>query len=78
MASIEERVMKVVAEYLGQDLESVKPESRFVADLGADSIDEVEILIALEDDFDVEISDEVAEEFETVQQVIDYLKQVRP
>lgn len=73
MSSIEERVIKMVAEQLGVKEEDVKPDSSFVDDLGADSLDTVELIMALEEEFDTEIPDEEAEKITTVQQAIDYI-----
>ena len=73
MSSIEERVAKRVAEQLGVKEEDVKPESSFVEDLGADSLDTVELIMALEEEFDTEIPDEEAEKIATVQNAIDYI-----
>jgi len=73
MSSIEERVIKMVAEQLGVKEEDVKTESSFVDDLGADSLDTVELIMALEEEFDTEIPDEDAEKITTVQQAIDYI-----
>lgn len=73
MSSIEERVIKMVAEQLGVKEEDVKPESSFVEDLGADSLDTVELIMALEEEFDTEIPDEEAEKITTVQQAVDYV-----
>ena len=75
MATVEERVKKIVAEQLGQELEDVTPEASFVDDLGADSLDTVELVMALEEEFDIEIPDEVAEKILTVQNSIDYIKE---
>jgi acyl carrier protein len=72
--SIEKRVVKIVAEQLGIDEADVKPESSFVDDLGADSLDTVELVMALEEEFDCEIPDEDAEKIATVQQAIDYIE----
>jgi acyl carrier protein len=66
------RVVKIVAEQLGVPEEEVKHESAFVADLGADSLDTVELVMALEDEFGMEIPDEDAEKITTVQLAIDY------
>lgn len=73
MSSIEERVSKVVVEQLGVNEDQVKPEASFVDDLGADSLDTVELVMALEEEFDCEIPDEEAESITTVQQAIDYI-----
>ena len=74
MSSIEERVKKIVAEQLGVKEEEVKPASSFVEDLGADSLDTVELVMALEEEFETEIPDEEAEKITTVQLAIDYIK----
>ena len=73
MSNIEERVRKLVCEQLGVKEEEVKNESSFVDDLGADSLDTVELVMALEEEFDCEIPDEQAEGITTVQQAIDYV-----
>ena len=70
---IEARVKKIVAEQLGANEADVKTESSFVADLGADSLDTVELVMALEEEFECEIPDEDAEKITTVQQAIDYV-----
>lgn len=70
---IETKIAGVVAEQLGITLEQVTPEKAFVVDLGADSLDTVELIMALEDAFDLEIEDEDAEKLTTVQSVIDYI-----
>jgi len=73
MASIEERVKQIVAEQLGVDEEQVTDTAAFMDDLGADSLDTVELVMALEEEFDVEISDEDAEKIQTVKNAIDYI-----
>lgn len=73
MSNIQERVIKMVAEQLGVKEEDVKAESSFVDDLGADSLDTVELIMALEEEFDTEIPDEEAEKIATVQNAIDYI-----
>ena len=73
MASIEERVKQIVAEQLGVDEEQVTPEAAFMDDLGADSLDTVELVMALEEEFDIEISDEDAEKIQKVQDAVDYI-----
>jgi len=74
MSNIEERVKKIVIEQLGVKEEDVKNEASFVDDLGADSLDTVELVMALEEEFECEIPDEEAEKISTVQQAIDYVK----
>lgn len=74
MENIEELVRKVVAEQLGVKEADIKSESSFVEDLGADSLDTVELVMALEEKFGCEIPDEDAEKITTVQQAIDYVK----
>ncbi len=73
MSSIEERVKKIVVEQLGVSEDEVSNESSFVDDLGADSLDTVELVMALEEEFETEIPDESAEKITTVQQAIDYV-----
>lgn len=73
MSSIEERVKKIVVEQLGVEAEKVTNEASFVEDLGADSLDTVELVMALEEEFDTEIPDEEAEKINTVQAAIDYI-----
>ena len=72
--SIEERVKKIIVEQLGVKEEDVKPEASFVEDLGADSLATVELVMALEEEFDIEIPDEEAEKITTVQSAIDYVQ----
>ncbi|HHF6891721.1 TPA: acyl carrier protein [Haemophilus influenzae] len=72
--SIEERVKKIIVEQLGVKEEDVKPEASFVEDLGEDSLDTVELVMALEEEFDIEIPDEEAEKITTVQSAIDYVQ----
>lgn len=74
MDNIEQRVKKIVAEQLGVAESEVKNEASFVNDLGADSLDTVELVMALEDEFGMEIPDEQAEKITTVQQAIDYAR----
>ncbi len=73
MSSIEERVKKIVVEQLGVNESEVSGDASFVDDLGADSLDTVELVMALEEEFDCEIPDEEAEKITTVQQAIDYI-----
>jgi acyl carrier protein len=74
MESVEQRVKKIVAEQLGVNEADVKIESTFVDDLGADSLDTVELVMALEEEFECEIPDEEAEKITSVQQAVDYIK----
>ena len=73
MSSINERIKQIVAEQLGLDEDQVTNEASFMDDLGADSLDTVELVMALEEEFDIEISDEDAEKIQTVQDAIDYI-----
>jgi acyl carrier protein len=73
MENIEQRVKKIVAEQLGVNESEIKIESSFVDDLGADSLDTVELVMALEEEFECEIPDEEAEKITNVQQAIDYI-----
>lgn len=75
MATIEERVKKIIVEQLGVDDDEVTPAAHFVDDLGADSLDTVELVMAFEEEFNMEIPDEDAEKIGKVQDAIDYLKQ---
>ena len=71
--SVEERVIGIVAEQLSIDADEIKNESSFIDDLGANSLDTVELVMALEEEFDIEISDDEAENISTVQSAIDYI-----
>jgi acyl carrier protein len=73
MSTVEERVKDIVAEQLGVNKEQVTNEASFVDDLGADSLDTVELVMAFEEAFDIEIPDEEAEKITNIQQVIDYI-----
>ena len=72
-SNIEDRVKKIVAEQLGVKLEEITNDSSFVEDLGADSLDTVELVMALEEEFETEIPDEEAEKITKVQEAIDYV-----
>jgi acyl carrier protein len=74
MSTIEERVKKIVIEQLGVKEDEVTANASFVDDLGADSLDTVELVMALEEEFETEIPDEEAEKITTVQQAVDYIK----
>tara|TARA_B100000686_G_scaffold211552_1_gene218432 strand:+ start:2397 stop:2633 length:237 start_codon:yes stop_codon:yes gene_type:complete len=73
MDKVEQRIKKIVAEQLGVNEAEIKNESAFVDDLGADSLDTVELVMALEEEFECEIPDEEAEKIHTVQQAMDYI-----
>ncbi len=73
MSSIEDRVKKIVSEQLGVKEEEVIPSASFIEDLGADSLDTVELVMALEEEFETEIPDDEAEKISTVQSAIDYI-----
>ncbi len=73
MSNIEERVKKIIIEQLGVNESELQSEASFVDDLGADSLDTVELVMALEEEFDTEIPDEQAEKITTVQAAIDYV-----
>ena len=72
--SVEEKVKEIIIDQLGVDEKQVNKEASFIDDLGADSLDTVELVMALEEEFDVEIPDEDAEKIGTVQNAIDYIK----
>lgn len=73
MSSIEDRVRKIVVEQLGVGEDEVTSEASFIDDLGADSLDTVELVMALEEEFETEIPDEEAENITTVKQAVDYI-----
>jgi len=73
--NVEERVKNIIVEQLGVEADQVKPEAQFVNDLGADSLDTVELIMALEEEFDVEIPDEKAEKIKTVGEAIAYIQE---
>src|SRR3990167_9105383 len=75
MASVEEKVKQIIVEQLGVEESEVTPTASFVDDLGADSLDQVELVMALEEGFEIEIPDEDAEKILTVKQAIDYIQQ---
>ncbi len=74
MASVSERVVNIVAEQLGVSKDQVQNETSFVNDLGADSLDTVELVMELEEEFDINIPDDVAEKIQTVGQAIDHIE----
>ena len=71
---VEDKVKNIIVEQLGVDMESVTPEASFIDDLGADSLDIVELVMTMEEEFDLEIPDEDAEKIKTVNDVINYIK----
>jgi acyl carrier protein len=73
MASVEENVKAIIVDQLGASEADVTPDAHFVDDLGADSLDTVELVMKFEEDFDIEIPDEDAEKIQTVQDAIDYI-----
>jgi len=75
VASVEERVIDIVAEQLGAPKENVKPETSFVNDLGADSLDTVELVMELEEEFDITIPDDEAEKIQTVGEAVKYIEE---
>ncbi len=77
MSTVEQQVKSIVAEQLGVKLEQVVSDASFVDDLGADSLDTVELVMALEEEFETEIPDEDAEKITTVQQAINYITERR-
>jgi acyl carrier protein len=72
--SVEERVKSIIVEQLGVDAEEVNPDASFVEDLGADSLDTVELIMAFEEEFGVEISDDEAEKIRKVRDAVDYIE----
>ena len=72
--SVEDKVRKIIAEKLGVDVEEVVPEASFVDDLGADSLDLVELIMSMEEEFDTDIPDEDAEKIQTVQDAYNYVQ----
>ena len=71
--SIEQRVKEIIVEQLGVNADQVTPEAKFIEDLGADSLDTVELVMALEEEFETEIPDDQAEKITTVQQAVDFI-----
>ena len=72
--AVEQKVKQIIVEQLGVDASEVSPQASFVNDLGADSLDTVELVMALEEEFDIEIPDEEAEKIQSVSQAVDYIK----
>jgi acyl carrier protein len=77
VASVAERVIEIVAEQLGVDKEKITPETSFVNDLGADSLDTVELVMELEEEFDINIPDDAAEKIQTVGQAIKFIEEAQ-
>ena len=71
--SVEEKVQKIIMDQLGVSAEEVKPEASFVEDLGADSLDLTELIMAMEEEFDVKIDDDAAQKIKTVQNAVEYI-----
>ncbi len=74
MVSVQERVVGIVAEQLGVDKEKVTPETSFVNDLGADSLDTVELVMELEEEFEIDIPDDAAEKIQTVGEAVEFIE----
>ena len=74
MASVQERVIDIVAEQLGVEKDKITPDTSFVNDLGADSLDTVELVMELEEEFDINIPDDAAEKIQTVGQAVEYIE----
>ena len=77
MDEIESKVIKIISEQLGKDVAEIKLESNFIDDLEADSLDTVELVMALEEEFEIDIPDESAEQIATVQSAIDYIREAQ-
>ncbi len=77
MASVEERVVDIVAEQLGVEKDKIKLETSFVNDLGADSLDTVELVMELEEEFDINIPDDAAEKIQTVGEAVNYIEKAQ-
>ena len=75
MSDIAQRVQKIVVEHLGVDEDKVKEEASFIDDLGADSLDTVELVMAFEEEFNIEIPDDAAEKIQTVKDAVDFIKE---
>ena len=75
--SIEQRVKEIIVEQLGVTVDQVTPEAKFIEDLGADSVDTVELVMAFEEEFNIEIPDEIAEKIKTVKVAVDYSEKAK-
>ena len=74
MSDVQERVKKIVVEHLDVEEDKVKPEASFIDDLGADSLDNVELVMAFEEEFGVEIPDDMAEKIVTIKDAVDFIE----
>ena len=74
MSDVAEKVTKIIVDQLGVSADEVKPEAKFVDDLGADSLDLTELIMAMEEEFDIEIADDDAQKIQKVQDAIDYIE----
>ncbi len=77
MSSLEERIKEIISDQLGVKLDEIENDKFFINDLGADSLDIIELIMALEEEFNIEISDELAEKIDTVQSSIDCVKSLK-
>jgi acyl carrier protein len=77
VATVSERVMDIVATQLGVSKEQITPETNFVNDLGADSLDQVELVMELEEEFDINIPDDAAKKIQTVGQAVEYIEKTQ-
>jgi acyl carrier protein len=77
LATVSERVIEIVATQLGVSKEQITPETNFVNDLGADSLDQVELVMELEEEFDINIPDDAAEKIQTVGQAVEYIEKTQ-
>ncbi|MEI6355855.1 MAG: acyl carrier protein [Verrucomicrobiota bacterium] len=75
--SIDQRIKDIIVEQLGVNADQVTPEAKFIEDLGADSLDTVELVMALEEEFSIEIADEEAEKLQSVGDVIKYIEEIQ-
>jgi len=78
VSNVDSRVVEIIAEELGVNKNQITLESHFINDLGADSLDQVELVMALEDEFDISIPEEAMEKIQTVGEAIEYIKSIKP